>query len=76
MSTPNIVKFMTTAPNALTDSINNERMPVLLNEEADSRLGSSDQLLRPLRWREASTLPPCGSCSRGSKRRICWLRDD
>ena len=27
--------FMTTAPNALTDSINHERMPVLLSEEAD-----------------------------------------
>lgn len=26
---------MTTAPNALTDSINHERMPVLLSEEAD-----------------------------------------
>ena len=26
---------MTTAPNALTDSINHERMPVLLIEEAD-----------------------------------------
>jgi putative SOS response-associated peptidase YedK len=27
--------FVTTAPNALTDSINHERMPVLLSEEAD-----------------------------------------
>jgi putative SOS response-associated peptidase YedK len=26
---------MTTAPNALTDSINHERMPVLLSEEQD-----------------------------------------
>ena len=26
---------MTTAPNALTDSINHERMPVLLSEEAE-----------------------------------------
>ncbi len=26
---------MTTAPNVLTDSINHERMPVLLSEEAD-----------------------------------------
>jgi len=30
-----VYSFMTTAPNALTDSINHERMPVLLSEEAD-----------------------------------------
>ena len=30
-----VYSFMTTAPNALTDSINHERMPVLLTEEAD-----------------------------------------
>ena len=30
-----VYSFMTTAPNALTDSINHERMPVLLSEERD-----------------------------------------
>jgi putative SOS response-associated peptidase YedK len=30
-----VYSFMTTAPNALTDSINHERMPVLLSEEAE-----------------------------------------
>ncbi|MBS0252411.1 MAG: SOS response-associated peptidase family protein [Proteobacteria bacterium] len=30
-----VYSFMTTAPNALTDSINHERMPVLLSTEAD-----------------------------------------
>jgi len=30
-----VYSFMTTAPNALTDSINHERMPVLLTEERD-----------------------------------------
>lgn len=30
-----VYSFMTTAPNALTDSINHERMPVLLSEEQD-----------------------------------------
>jgi putative SOS response-associated peptidase YedK len=30
-----VYSFMTTAPNALTDTINHERMPVLLSEEAD-----------------------------------------
>lgn len=30
-----VYSFMTTAPNALTDSINHERMPVLLSEETD-----------------------------------------
>jgi putative SOS response-associated peptidase YedK len=30
-----VYSFMTTAPNALTDSINHERMPVLLSEEED-----------------------------------------
>jgi len=30
-----VYAFMTTAPNALTDSINHERMPVLLSEESD-----------------------------------------
>ena len=30
-----VYSFMTTAPNALTNSINHERMPVLLSEEAD-----------------------------------------
>lgn len=30
-----VYSFMTTAPNALTDSINHERMPVLLSEEVD-----------------------------------------
>lgn len=31
----NVYSFMTTAPNALTDSINHERMPVLLSDEED-----------------------------------------
>jgi putative SOS response-associated peptidase YedK len=31
----NVYSFMTTAPNALTDSINHERMPVLLTNETD-----------------------------------------
>jgi putative SOS response-associated peptidase YedK len=30
-----VYSFMTTAPNALTDSINHERMPVLLSEEEE-----------------------------------------
>ena len=30
-----VYSFMTTAPNALTDSINHERMPVLLFDGAD-----------------------------------------
>ena len=30
-----VYAFMTTAPNALTDSINHERMPVLLSNVAD-----------------------------------------
>lgn len=30
-----VYSFMTTTPNALTDSINHERMPMLLSEEAD-----------------------------------------
>lgn len=30
-----VYTFMTTAPNALTYSINHERMPVLLSEEVD-----------------------------------------
>ena len=30
-----VYSFMTTAPNTLTDSINHERMPVLLSEEAE-----------------------------------------
>jgi putative SOS response-associated peptidase YedK len=30
-----VYSFMTTAPNALTDSINHERMPVLLTSETD-----------------------------------------
>lgn len=41
-----VYSFMTTAPNALTDSINHERMPVLLSEEADFEIwlsGSSKE---------------------------------
>ncbi len=30
-----VYSFMKTAPNALTDAINHERVPVLLSEEAD-----------------------------------------
>ena len=30
-----VYSFMTTAPNALTDSINHERMPVLMSEEVN-----------------------------------------
>jgi putative SOS response-associated peptidase YedK len=30
-----VYSFMTTAPNALTDSINHERMPVLLSEKTE-----------------------------------------
>jgi putative SOS response-associated peptidase YedK len=30
-----VYSFLTTAPNPLTDSINHERMPVLISEEAD-----------------------------------------
>ena len=68
-----VYSFMTTAPNALTDSINHERMPVLLSEEADFEtwLSGSGRSLRAGRSFDPA---PCGSCSRGSRRRLLRLR--
>ena len=66
-----VYSFMTTAPNALTDSINHERMPVLLSDEADFETwlsGSSPR--KPSRWLGVSTRRRCGSCSPGSRRNL------
>ena len=69
-----VYSFMTTAPNALAGSINHERMPVLLSDEADFETWLSEAQRKPSRWLEVSTRRRCGSCSQDSRRRTYWPR--
>ena len=63
---------MTTAPNALTDSINHERMPVLLSNEDHFETWLSGSRLRPSRWQRALIQHLCASCSQARRRKTCW----
>jgi putative SOS response-associated peptidase YedK len=68
-----VFSFLTTLPNALTQTINHERSPVLLTEEQEFSTwltGTPEDtfnLMIRRAWR---------SCSRASRRRICWRRND
>ena len=62
---------MTTAPNALTDSINHERMPVLLSEEADFETWLSGSPAEAFALARSFDPGACGSCSQDLRRRIC-----
>ena len=56
---------LTTEPNELTASINNERMPVLLTIRPTSRRGSRARLMRRSGLRAPTRPSRCASCSRG-----------
>jgi putative SOS response-associated peptidase YedK len=64
-----VFSFMTTLPNALTETINQERSPVIFTEEeqfATSLQGTPEEAFGLIK-----TSTACRSCSRGSTRRTC-----